>query len=80
MYPTATKLQWEMAPLYYGGNVYTAGFYLGTQNGKQIIMLTEHLFPPLLKSKIFGVCKGCNKRAAILWPVFFGGQQLHADS
>ncbi|HNP23621.1 MAG TPA: hypothetical protein PKM63_06230 [Panacibacter sp.] len=31
MYPTATKLQWEMAPLYYGGNVYTAGFYLGTQ-------------------------------------------------
>lgn len=31
MYPTGTKVQWEMAPLYYGGNVYTAGFYLGTQ-------------------------------------------------
>lgn len=31
MYPTGTKVQWEMAPIYYGGNVYTAGFYLGTQ-------------------------------------------------
>ena len=31
MYPGVTKVQWEMAPIYYGGNVYTAEFYLGTQ-------------------------------------------------
>ena len=30
-YPTATNVQWEYKPVYYGTPVYTASFYLGSQ-------------------------------------------------
>jgi len=31
MYPTATQIEWEFKPVYYGTRVYTASFHLGSQ-------------------------------------------------
>ena len=31
MYPTATQVEWEYKPVYYGTPVYTASFHLGSQ-------------------------------------------------
>lgn len=31
MYPTATQIEWEYKPVYYGTPVYTASFHLGSQ-------------------------------------------------
>lgn len=31
MYPTATQVEWEYKPVYYGSPMYTASFYLGAQ-------------------------------------------------
>ncbi len=31
MYPTATQVEWEYTPVYYGTPVYTASFRLGSQ-------------------------------------------------
>ncbi len=30
-YPTATQVQWEYKPIYYGTPIYTVDFYLGSQ-------------------------------------------------